>query len=1145
MTSPLHTEAETDLSRLDRRVLGAGTTLRFVLLVVLVTTSCLQLIWIMALAFGARRRDPHSCVAGRSVTHGAAAHQDCLDSVVYPSAAWSIGGTVLVFALALICYVWLPRWKVRGGRLLAVTDAELLEELRELTRRAGLSRPPSFVMDPVAATPSAVVFGRWRRHTVSLHGGLIARRAADPDGFRTVVLHELAHIRNRDVDIAYATEALWRAFALLVLLPYLVLSVYPPMASPSEVLEQLPSRWPLVLSGLVKLVILTALVMLARADVLRTRELYADLDAVRWGGSPQALAVGAAAPVTTGSGLRRGWHRFASLWRTHPAWPERRQSLLDPAALFGIRPTTMVLTAAAVVESGMVTMIGRDLPYLPSADAFSAWLAAALVTGIVGTALWRAATHALLAGRPTPSGLRAGGWLGLGMAAGELATFRSSGRGWLPTYPHVLLFLIAACAGLTWWAAQCAEVWIRTCRGRSLRWVQLGGLLVTLAVFGAWFVWWDTQGHRYLEETSLSGLFNRLQDYFPYLGTPEQVRALRDISPLYGLVLMMEPAILVGGMLLWLYPLTAWVRRPVTGVPAWVRRALPDTVRPPAVPTGLPPLGWVLKQGAVGGALGICAMVAVRIWLHRQPIPWDERGTTAWNVYVVLWLAVGLWAAAAVTAIVVCVRTPRCGLPAALVAAGCALLLGLGGAFVLGATDGCAPQVAVQQSACRWQPAGSWSLLQLLGPLSLAVGGFAVAIVTLAGVAIRAVLDRRGRGRAAPARAPEHTDEPVSRPAGNGPVLLLVAGGGVLGILAVVVARLWLHTQQPSGRHSSSRLWFQWFESSQASTTFALVLAVALAAAVAFAAAGRRGYSGRAPALIAMGAAGAAALAGLAAVFVLMAADGCAPPLTVLTRQCGWRPAETWQVLCFLGAPTALALGTCVVGACTVLAAAWRWRPWRRGGAPEAPSPDQPAAAGRARPWWRRAYLALACVTVLALLSGLWEQMARSQEVMAAAFPESQGRDLGPAPNQKGFRMTTRQRLIGWQLTGGLALQRDFAVDVLATGTALVEGGRRRGGVDPAVFLPLCAQWSAHGRRALAVTPLPDPAAQRHWRRAAALAVKGGAQCHRGMEREDISLFGRGVVTLRSARYELEEVDLRFRHFGVRGPRYDADRPER
>jgi beta-lactamase regulating signal transducer with metallopeptidase domain len=50
--------------------------------------------------------------------------------------------------------------------------------------------------------------------------GLLALRLDDHARFRTVVLHELAHVRNGDVTVAYVTVTVWRAFVPLVLLPY-------------------------------------------------------------------------------------------------------------------------------------------------------------------------------------------------------------------------------------------------------------------------------------------------------------------------------------------------------------------------------------------------------------------------------------------------------------------------------------------------------------------------------------------------------------------------------------------------------------------------------------------------------------------------------------------------------------------------------------------------------------------------------------------------------------------------------------------------------------------------------------------------------------------------------------------------------------
>ncbi|MFE9751038.1 hypothetical protein ACFYOT_39550 [Saccharothrix saharensis] len=80
-------------------------------------------------------------------------------------------------------------------------DGDLIAALDNLVTTAGLPTAPAFVVDPTAASTGAVVFGWNRNPVVSRYGGLLVRRAADPAGFHVVVLHELAHIRNRDITL--------------------------------------------------------------------------------------------------------------------------------------------------------------------------------------------------------------------------------------------------------------------------------------------------------------------------------------------------------------------------------------------------------------------------------------------------------------------------------------------------------------------------------------------------------------------------------------------------------------------------------------------------------------------------------------------------------------------------------------------------------------------------------------------------------------------------------------------------------------------------------------------------------------------------------------------------------------------------------
>lgn len=119
-------------------------------------------------------------------------------------------------------------------------------------------------------------------------------------------------------------------------------------------------------------------------------------------------------------------------------------------------------------------------------------------------------------------------------------------------------------------------------------------------------------------------------------------------------------------------------------------------------------------------------------------------------------------------------------------------------------------------------------------------------------------------------------------------------------------------------------------------------------------------------------------------------------------------------------------------------------------------------------------------------------------------------------------------------------MQQNFAANVRAMGTALANSSR-----NPAALLLVCDHWVVSGRRALAVTSIPEPSAQKHWFRAAALAVKGGAQCHQAVEKDDVSLLGRSVRTLISARSELNEVRLRFGRFGVRVDHHAPSKPAR
>ncbi|MFF0794873.1 M56 family metallopeptidase [Streptomyces spiralis] len=646
--------------------------------------------------------------------------------------------TVLLLIAAGTLFWVLPAWKGRSNRVVRLeavdSRAELRQVLDELVATAGLTREPRFVVDPAAMTAGAVVFGRIGRYTVCLHGGLVARRPADPEGFRAVVLHELAHIRNHDVPITYATVSLWRVFLAAVLLPY--------AAWHATLLGMRSQFWqgglPLVTRDLLLAGFMVALVHLARADVLRSREIYADLDAMAWGADPEGWERRAATAV--GGRRSRRLAPFAELWNTHPRWDLRLESLTDPAALFGLRALPSFLTGAAA------WLFAYQVIFSPArgmggvwADRAMASLAAALMTGIVGVAVWRSVTHAVCTSRRVPSGLRTGLWLGAGVGVGDLITNRLAGTHGVPAHPEVLLVIVLAVAVTTWWTAQCAEMWLRTWRWGRLGIAMVPGSTATWLLFYVVLYWWQGNGYLFTNGWPFSsgGMRQWLDRSFPDpVGAHSGTRGVIAVVWPTLTTAVSDPLAVWAAQALWLVPLLAWAVGPVTETPPWTSRALDGTPPPASTWEKLPRLRRILLVSVVCGVSSWAALAAVMTYMHSWQPPADHREGGYVLIYLA-WFLMVLVAATTVSAVVTAARAHRYRLLVALIASGAAALISGAGMFLLAASDGCVPPLKTLATSCGWRPAAAWPGIAVVLSYGLVAGMAVAAAVVLPFAAVQ------------------------------------------------------------------------------------------------------------------------------------------------------------------------------------------------------------------------------------------------------------------------------------------------------------------------------------------------------------------------------------------------------------------------
>jgi Zn-dependent protease with chaperone function len=347
-------------------------------------------------------------------------------------AASGLGGAAAV-GVGALAVVYLAPVTVRRRRRLREPGSPLREagvRFAELAAEAGIRRVPLLERGP-ASQRDAFSYGPPGRPRVVLPSA-VAVRWRDRELFDPVVRHELAHVRHRDVALAWLARSAWYALAPLLILPVLVSL----LSSDHSILADL--LWRAALLGMT--------VLLVSAALLRSREYDADLRAAQIAGDVTPLAA-----LLRQARRRPERNRLRQLVARHPTPDQRIEVLYQPERAADVTfldgfSSAFLAGLLFPLVSTVVLVIFTSSGRTDLGDSVAALLAGPLLGGSVGLSLWRAAA----AGRIAEAGRRVAP-VALGVAAGlvlgQLASLEGTGTGTVGGLDQPVWLAVSAALG--------------------------------------------------------------------------------------------------------------------------------------------------------------------------------------------------------------------------------------------------------------------------------------------------------------------------------------------------------------------------------------------------------------------------------------------------------------------------------------------------------------------------------------------------------------------------------------------------------------------------------------------------------------------------------------------------------------------------
>jgi len=228
-------------------------------------------------------------------------------------------------------------------------NSNLYNEIVNIAKKTDISPVPTIEFTPHDWTANAQVFGKPSLPSIHVGGRMELLFRKEPEKARAILLHEFAHIANKDIGPTYLSEAFWVCTSFLLGTLFILSSSF--FIGTMFWFQRLNGQVPIVsitaLISIIRIGISLIIIRYAYRSVLRIREFYADWQTTNWEGQGALMAL-----LSMQQNIRN--KLTEKIWGFHPTYQDRITTLKAPDRLLMMKGELSVI---AGIMLGLLTCV--------------------------------------------------------------------------------------------------------------------------------------------------------------------------------------------------------------------------------------------------------------------------------------------------------------------------------------------------------------------------------------------------------------------------------------------------------------------------------------------------------------------------------------------------------------------------------------------------------------------------------------------------------------------------------------------------------------------------------------------------------------------------------------------------------------------